>query len=967
MPGDVVADGPPAAAPAEGGKGKGGGKGRERKQRERKPIPDFEDPDAELKKVLAEQGYKPDRYELQSKVDGFQEKIDRDKKIQDDLTRRIDAAKVDQSANRQKGNAALEATREQLRAIKTSMLALFQQRKTIANAMDEVKSNKAETDAALKKQRAVCGKFHSEDAVDDEIRALEEKMTHSTLSIKDEKLCLRQIKDLNNSRAEVRKLQELQAKRGSNVTTGQSFDEMKAARTLIDGKIDELKAQEKTFVDQLNALKEKHLPKEGGSNLIGTMLDERKQLKEAVAKNIQAIRKMRDEFSKTEDAWYDSDRMVKALKYQIKQRNNKLREERRAAAGEAGEDAEEEEDEDAKEMDYDVADRVVLCEQLIAFLNRYKPKEAVVVAEAKAIEHGDDVDPSKIHYKNFAGAIDEDDEWGTYFAEPVKSKKNKKRDKKMARAVAKKDIHAFDEEDGPTSIQLTLETLTQFSTLSIAAPISVADVDTTIGLLTEKAAYFNEHGKAGKTLKDIQKLEKASRKGGKGSSSKKAAATEEVAEEATEEAAPAEEAASSDEELAADEVADKVEVEEEAPKTAGPAQVNQAFVFIKPHAVTDAVKTLVSEGLAAKGVKVLREGSIASEEIDSKKLIDQHYYAIASKATILQPHQLNVPEDKFEEKFEEEWSFALDCKKVYNAMDGCLKLGIDADEMDRQWAVCKKAGNLVKFGGGFYCGLIELEDKEPIYVFNGFFMSMRSKFTAPGLSIYYYVVEFDANELSWDAFRGSVLGPTDPAEAPADSLRGLVMADWKALGLDAEPNVGDNGVHASASPFEGLAERLNWVGAQLEEDAFGQAMLDAGISKEWITAGCVDPQVVLDADGKKGSLFDSVEDTNSNDCLAKLKELFDLTPVEAPAAAPVKKVVVQEEAAPELDLDAARAAARAKAADFAASLTPEEAAIYGAKVQVAASGVRLDSDSDSEGGADFVVGGDDDGTMLGDY
>ena len=55
----------------------------------------------------------------------------------------------------------------------------------------------------------------------------------------------------------------------------------------------------------------------------------------------------------------------------------------------------------------------------------------------------------------------------------------------------------------------------------------------------------------------------------------------------------------------------------------------------------------------------------------------------------------------------------------------------------------------VKFGGGFYCGVIEVEGKAPIYAFNGFFMSMRSKFVAPGTSIHYYVVEFDPAELSW--------------------------------------------------------------------------------------------------------------------------------------------------------------------------------------------------------------------------
>jgi hypothetical protein len=87
-------------------------------------------------------------------------------------------------------------------------------------------------------------------------------------------------------------------------------------------------------------------------------------------------------------------------------------------------------------------------------------------------------------------------------------------------------------------------------------------------------------------------------------------------------------------------------------------------------------------------------------------------------------------------------------------------------------------------------------------------------------------VEWDPAALSWADFRGvraiiiaplymentcwsycssssprsrrqEVLGPTDPAEAPAGSLRGQIMADWQGLGLSAEPNVGLNGVHAS--------------------------------------------------------------------------------------------------------------------------------------------------------------------------
>lgn len=120
-------------------------------------------------------------------------------------------------------------------------------------------------------------------------------------------------------------------------------------------------------------------------------------------------------------------------------------------------------------------------------------------------------------------------------------------------------------------------------------------------------------------------------------------------------------------------------------------------------------------------------------------------------------------------------------------------------------------------------------------------------------SIHYFVVEWDADNLAWADFRGSLLGPTDPAAAPPDSIRGLIYAAWEKLGLAAKPNTGDNGVHASASPFEGLAEKMNWLEIDPSEvrdaswpmtdlytmqDAFGAHILANGLSaamlKEWV-------------------------------------------------------------------------------------------------------------------------------------
>ena len=152
------------------------------------------------------------------------------------------------------------------------------------------------------------------------------------------------------------------------------------------------------------------------------------------------------------------------------------------------------------------------------------------------------------------------------------------------------------------------------------------------------------------------------------------------------------------------------------------------------------------------------------------------------------------------------------------------------------------------------------------FVINGFYMSMREKFTKADAKIHYYVVEWDGDKVSWEDFRGKVLGATDPETAEVGSVRRMILDKWQELGLTSCPNVGDNGVHASASPFEALSERMNWLGAKLEEDSFGKQMLAAGIPAETIMAWTKDPQIELS--GSKQSCFDSMEDTNSSDCLA---------------------------------------------------------------------------------------------------
>jgi len=305
--------------------------------------------------------------------------------------------------------------------------------------------------------------------------------------------------------------------------------------------------------------------------------------------------------------------------------------------------------------------------------------------------------------------------------------------------------------------------------------------------------------------------------------------------------------------------------------------MNTAFVFAKPHANTPAVLEVIKAKFGEKAINVLQEGVVTGEEIDSKGYIDQHYYAIAEKSTLTSGKDLPVNAEKFKSVFGEDWKTVVSEGRALNALEFKKKFAIYQAEgaLDKAWDetnVEKKTR--VKLGGGFYCGQIEVEGVK-YYTFNAFFMTMRGKFTAPGTSIHYYVVEFDPTKLSWADFRGSVLGPTDPKDAPEGALRGIIAGDWEKLGLKAPCNGGDNAVHASASPFEGLAERTNWLGVAIADDSFGKALLAAGVPEETIKKWSSDPQVTYDAEtakstGKaKGSIFDALEDLDYQECLDK--------------------------------------------------------------------------------------------------
>jgi hypothetical protein len=292
---------------------------------------------------------------------------------------------------------------------------------------------------------------------------------------------------------------------------------------------------------------------------------------------------------------------------------------------------------------------------------------------------------------------------------------------------------------------------------------------------------------------------------------------------------------------------------------------NSALIFIKPHANTQATRDLVIDKLNSANIRVLSQVDIGGKEIDERGLIDRHYYSIASKAIILPAKDIPVPPEKFFDAFGESWEQVLQEDRAVNAMEACQRFACSPSQLNDAWYKVPA----FKFGGGFYCARISINKKPELYVFNAFYMNMRSKFVGDDREIRCYVVEWDPEELSWTSFRQNVLGPTDPTEAPPQSIRRMIFDQYQSLDLKSEPNKSDNAVHASASAFEGLAEKMNWLDLDPENDAFGKLLLDSGLTKSTILEWTKDPQVRT-SESSYGSIFDALEEMDAPACLQRM-------------------------------------------------------------------------------------------------
>ena len=301
--------------------------------------------------------------------------------------------------------------------------------------------------------------------------------------------------------------------------------------------------------------------------------------------------------------------------------------------------------------------------------------------------------------------------------------------------------------------------------------------------------------------------------------------------------------------------------------------INKAFIFIKPHANVVSTQAFVRDWLYSKGLVMVEERTLTGPSLVG--CFDRQYALTGRRALILKPHELDLSASNktlFHDRFGVTWEEALEKGRIRNASSAMDMLAVSSAQLSAAWLKSVADGNVVRFGRGFYCGLLQNvgPDRPSVFCINGFYPAMRAKFAAPTASIYACSVLFDEKTLPWKEFIEYIVGVADPNLAHPESLRGVMCREWKELGLSAVPNSEENCLHASASAFEAFAERCNWLKAPWTIDPVGSRLFALGMTphvvQEWLNNSVVK--------GKR--VFEHMAGAGCEECLDIAKQIFSI-------------------------------------------------------------------------------------------
>jgi hypothetical protein len=246
---------------------------------------------------------------------------------------------------------------------------------------------------------------------------------------------------------------------------------------------------------------------------------------------------------------------------------------------------------------------------------------------------------------------------------------------------------------------------------------------------------------------------------------------------------------------------------------------SQALFFLKPELLypeLDRARTIDAVGsvLAAASIGVGAAAVLGPERL--AETIAAHYGQINRVSRVGLAALSSAAKDKLDSEFGAQLAAGTPALGGHEVV---ARFGIGDEELDAAFR------SPTKLAPGTYAAVVEIKGT-PVIVLDGFHPAQLGHYTGQRSRV--VALEIHWADRSWQSFRTDVVGSTRPEQASPGSVRGVLLARQKELGI-GEVAVSTNGVHGSAGPIEAMVEIARFLEVPTGRTVLGAALLDAGV------------------------------------------------------------------------------------------------------------------------------------------
>ena len=335
------------------------------------------------------------------------------------------------------------------------------------------------------------GRGKSAEQIDAEVARIEDQISHETMSLKEEKVLVERIKQLNKMKDAAK---AMAAKQAQITGTDGSRKAMQEKAKAKDAEINANKAEQQKLKNEIDKIrgveggnnrnkKENGKSSNGGDNFNKNMKALESE-RDGAYKQILKIRKemddLRDDFKKKNNEWLKREKVFRAERDAEYASEKKASEERKKQW----------ERENAPEP---FEAEISSCDQLVSFLQKFLPKSAPAEPTSSSSKNGSAEDlTAKLSGLKMVNKRDKDEEMDDLLSMTgtlTKAKKNKVNAMKNAGPKPPKETD---------KVNLSLDAYGMFGKVGISAPLIVGEVPRCVELLNEKKEEFLEKRKVKK-------------------------------------------------------------------------------------------------------------------------------------------------------------------------------------------------------------------------------------------------------------------------------------------------------------------------------------------------------------------------------------------------------------------------------------------------------------------------------------